>query len=240
VTSPITESTDRHWKGLYTVGGTATLLAMAFFLFDVIGWIILKPYPASGAAWLDLLRNNRLAGILLLSFPTFFGAILYLVTYLCLGNILRRVNAVVALLATLLAVLGSAILLLSHSAIPVLVLGAQYDAAAGETQRAALLSALDARLLSGAAGISLSGFFSEGALLVFSILMLRSGVFAKWIAVLGLLGHGLDFLRIVLNFASVPDSATAILLMIGGLPQLVWLIAVGIRLIQLGMKKEIA
>jgi hypothetical protein len=212
---------------------------MAFFLFDVIVWIILKPYPASGAAWLELLRNKQLSGILLLSFPTFFGAILYLITYLCLGNILRRVNTAFARLATLFAVLGSAILLLSHSAFPVLVLGAQYDAAAGEAQRAALMSALDTRLLSGATGIRLSGFFSEGALLVFSILMLRSGVFAKWIAVLGLLGHGLDFLRIVLNLASVPEATTAILLMIGGLPQFIWLIAVGIKLIRLGTARKV-
>ena len=51
--------------------------------------------------------------------------------------------------------------------------------------------------------------------------MLRSNVFGKKTAYLGIVGHGLDLTRIIMIFAFLPEGIGAILLMIGGLPQLV-------------------
>jgi hypothetical protein len=109
---------------------------------------------------------------------------------------------------------------------------------AQEAQCSPLTAAINTRLISSAMGINPGGFFSEGALVLFSILMLRSGVFSRGMAILGIAGHGLDFIRFAMSLILIPENASAILLMIGGLPQLILLILVGVKLIRIGKDKN--
>jgi hypothetical protein len=234
----IAEPTNNHWKKIYCISGITTIVMMALFLFDVISWSFYRPYPDSGKAWIELLQNNHLKGILLLSIPTFIGTILYLFSFLSLNNILQKVNVALAQLATLFAIIGSIFLLSSHIAYPILYINNQYENTTHESQRISAINAIDERLISSGIGLNLGGFFVEGALVLFSILMIRSSEFGKVTAILGIIGHGLDFIRIGMNLMLIPEGISAILLIIGCVPQLIWIILVGIRLIQFGMKKE--
>ncbi|MBN1894896.1 hypothetical protein JW906_10390 [bacterium] len=222
------------WKNLYRISGIATLIMMVFFLFDTAIFFILGPYPDSGQGWFDLLRDNRTAGLLLLSIPTLFGAMLYYLTFLCLFNILRKDHAGFAALAALAAFVGLTILIMIHPAYSIVQLSNQYAAAAEETRRAALVSAAQMKMAEAGVGLNIGGFLSEGAAVIFSILMLHGKLFGKTTAWLGIAGHGLDFFRTVLNLVFVTENISAVLLMVGGLPQLIWLILVGLKLIQLG------
>jgi len=74
-----------------------------------------------------------------------------------------------------------------------------------------------------------------------SICMLRSSVFSKRIAYLGLVVHGFDVVRSLAVLVLAPifgmalaSTIGALLLTIGGTLQLIWYPLVGRRLIQLG------
>ncbi len=231
------ETTGSHWRGLYKISGVATIVMMVFFLFDIIIWIALGPYPSSAEGWFTLLQENRLVGLLLLSFPTLFGMMLYYLTFLGLYQILRRVNAAYAALAALFAFVGLAILLVTNMAYPMVFLSNQYAVAITESQKVLLLAAGEMKIATINTGMNMGGFLVEGAAVIFSLLMLQSSVFGKTTAYLGIVGHGLDLVRILMNLAFLPEGIGAILLMIGGLPQLIWLILVGRKFFQLGQSE---
>ena len=234
----LTEATNSHWKGLYKISGVTTIAIMGFFLFDTVCWIALGPYPSSAKDWFALLQENRFVGLLLLSFPTFFGTILYYLTFLGLYYILRPVNAAYAALAALSAFVGLTILIMTYFAYPIVYLSNQYAATPQAASRATLLMAAEVKLATTGMGLNIGGFFAEGALVTFSLLMLRSNVFGKGTAYLGILGHGLDFVRIIMNLTFILEGIGTILLMIGGLPQFIWLILIGRKFLQLGWSQS--
>jgi len=208
---------------------------MALFFFDVIIWIALGPYPSDAQAWYSLLASSRPVGLLLLSFPTFFGMMLYCLTFLALYAALRAINQAWSGLAAFFAVLGLATLIITSSAYPLAFLSDSYAGAATEQQRQLLLAAGEVKIATAVPGAHLGGFLAEGAALLFSVLMLRSGSgFGKPTAWLGIVGHGLDFVRIIMILAFIPEELSSVLLWIGGLPQLLWQVLVARRLLQLG------
>jgi hypothetical protein len=177
---------------------------------------------------------------LLLSFPTFFGMILYYLTFLGLYGTLRQVNNVYASLAVVFAFVGLTILLITNMAYPIVYLSNQYEATTMESQKVLLLAAGETKIATANSGVILGGFFAESAALIFSVIMLRSNVYGRKIAYLGILGHGLDLTRIVMILAFISEKVAAILLMIGALPQFLWLLLVGRRFLQLGWSKSYA
>lgn len=232
------EITDSTWNSLYKISGVATVVMMLFFLFDIIAWIVLGPYPTSAEGWFTLLQDDRLVGFLLLSFPTLLGTMLYYLTFLGLYGTLKQVNKAYAALAALLAFVGLSILLVRNMAYPMVYLSDRYAAATTEAQEVLLLAAGEAQIATISTGVNMGGFLAEGAAVIFSVLMLRSSVYGKKVAYLGIVGHGLDLVRIIMVLAFLPGEIGSILLMMGGLPQLIWLILVGRRLFQLGKGKQ--
>jgi hypothetical protein len=227
------ETENIHWKGFYKISGITTVVMMMLFLFDTICWIAVGPYPDSAEGWFLLLQEDQAAGLLLLSFPTFFGTVLYYLTFLSLYKILRQVNAAYSTLAAILAFVGLAILLVTHPGYPVIHLFEQYILAPAEEQRTLFLAAGEARITAAVTGANIGGWLAEGALVIFSFLMLGSSVFSRGIAYLGIFGHGLDLIRITMNLAFLPEGIGAVLLVIGGLPQLIWLILISRKFFQI-------
>lgn len=223
-----------QWKKFYKISGITTIIMILFFLFDMIGWMLLGPYPNSGHAWFTLLQESKLVGIILLSFPTYFGMMLYFLTFVSLYNLLKKINIAFSTLAILMGFIGLIIILVTYSGFTVLSLSNQYFETTQEVQRASQLISAETSMALFSSGMMKGGFFAEGALLIFSIIMLKSDYFGKWIAFLGIIGHGLDFLRICMNLAFIPEEVGAVLLVVGGLPQLLWIILVGIKIFQKG------
>jgi hypothetical protein len=239
MSEPIADKSLSQWKHLYSISGVTTIILMAFFLFDTACWIILRPYPSSAEGWFALLQQRRIVGLLLLSFPTFFGTILYFLTFLSFFNLLKQVNIAFASFALLLASAGLSILLVTHMGYPMINLAGKYAAATTETQKALFLAAGEVRIEATVTGTMIGGFLAEGAALIFSLLMLRSNVFGKVTGYLGVIGHGLDFTRLLMSLVLLPEKYGVMLLVIGGLPQLIWLVLVGMKFIQLGRKQTI-
>ena len=203
-------STNSAWNSFYKISGVTTILMMIFFLFDVIIWIILGPYPDSSEAWFNLLQQNRLVGLSLLSFPTIFGIILYYLTFLCLYNILKRINIAFASLAMLLSFIGLTILIITNMAYSMVYLNDQYISATTEARKILLITAGETKIFTAVMGLNLGGFFAEGAAVIFSILMFKDNIFGKKAAYLGVIGHVLDFIRIIMALAFVSENIGAI------------------------------
>jgi hypothetical protein len=235
-----TDHTQIHWKRFYKISGITTIVIMLFFLFDTAAWVLLGPYPNSGHAWFMLLQEKKLIGIILLAFPTYFGMMLYYLTVLSLYNLLKEINIVVVTLATLIAFIGLTIILVTYSGFTVLSLSDQYYETTQAAQQTSQIISAETSMALFSSGMMKGGFLAEGALVIFSMVMLKSDYFGKWIAYLGILGHGLDFLRICMNLAFIPEEVGAVLLVIGGLPQLLWISLVGIKIFQMGGTQNIS
>jgi len=212
---------------------------VVFFLFDIIVWIALGPNPVNAESWFTLLQSKKLIGLSLLSFPTHIGMILYYLTFFGLYSILKQANEAYAGLAAIFSFVGLAIVIGMNMAYPIAYLSNQYAAATTESQKILILAAGEAKIASANTGMNMGGLFVEIAAVIFSLLMLRSNVFGKMTAYLGIMGHGLDLTRIIMILAFLPEGIGAILLMIGGLPQLIWLILVGRKFMQLGLSKSV-
>jgi len=232
-------NSNTKWGLFYSISGITTILLMVLFLFDVICWIIIGSYPNSAQSWYELISEKRSIGLLLLSFPTLFGTILYLPTLVSLNNILKKVNVSLSSLAAIIAIVGITLIILSHPGYSLLLLSNQYAVAEIEAQKTSLIIAGDTIIINSSSWRMIGGFLAEGAFLVFSILMLKSKIFSKWLGILGIIGHGLDFIRIGMLLILIPESKGAILLIIGGLPQLLWLIFVGIKFVQISKTQEL-
>lgn len=242
------EPLDASWKSLCRVGGAAALAAGILFRRNIaaeIGLLSTPPPPTTVGEWFALLQSNRLLALAYLNVLDLVNYALVALVLLALYAALRRTARSVMTIAAAAGLLGVAVYLSSNTALSMLALGEQYAAATAESQQAALLAAGQALLALnrfGAAGSHpgtagyISLFFVAAAGLLISLVMLRSALFNRATAYVGILAGGLD-LAYCLAFALVPvDGELLALLFIpaAGLFWMLWHVLVGWRLCRLG------
>ncbi len=243
------ETTDSAWKGLYKVGGAAALIAVVLFRrnlgTELVGFrgfgIIDVPatHPSSAIDWFTLLQDNRFLGLTLLNLFDLVNYTLVGLIFLALYGALKRVKKNSMTIATTFGFVGIAVYFASNQAFSMLALSDQYAAATTDAQRSMLLAAGEALLainnpgcIYQGTGIYMSLLLVTLAGLIISIVMLRSSIFGKTTAYVGVVAHvfGLGFF-IALAFApairAIPPSISAVLLVI-------WYILIALRLFQLG------
>jgi len=141
--------------------------------------------------------------------------------------------------ATILFFVGMAVYIATDMAFSMLYLSDQYAAATTDAQRAQFLAAGQGMLAVGhGTGLYMAFILMAVAGLIVSTVMLRSKIFGKVIAYVGILANALqlaDFVRL----AFVP-ALGAILIVIAGVLSLIWYILVARRLFMLaqGISKE--
>jgi hypothetical protein len=238
------ETKEVEWKGMFKIGGISAFIVTAFFLIDMIVLVAFRPYPETANGWFVLLQNKRIVGVLSLDILVLAGFPLCYPIFFALYGALRQVNKIYLTFATILAFAGLAIVISTDKTYSMIFLSNQFAAATTDTQKSLLLAAGEAVLAtSNGTGANIASFFLEGAALIISIIMLRSGIFGRVTAYMGILGHGLDWTRIVINLIFAPITSLAlvstigfVLLAIGGPLQLIWYALVGRKLLQLGRR----
>ncbi len=201
------ETADSNWKGLYKIGGAAALIAVVFFrrnlgsellLLRSIGIISFRPAtpPSSAIDWFTLLQNNRFLGLSLLNLFDIVNYALVGLIFLALYGALRRANKSAMVIATTFGFVGIAVYFASNQAFAMLSLSDQYAAATTDAQRSMFLAAGQALLainnpgaIYQGTGIYLSLLLVTLAGLIISIVMLRSSVFGKATAYVGVLAN---------------------------------------------------
>jgi hypothetical protein len=243
------ETSDSDWKSLYRIGGVAALISGIFFRRNIAAEIGLfseyKP-PVTVSNWFVLLQSNRLLGLSYLNIFDIVNYALVGLMFLALYAVLRRTNKSYMAIATILSFLGIAVYFASNTALSMLSLSEQYAAATTDTQRTILLAAGEAMLAinrfssPGAhpgTGGYVSLFLIAIAGMITSVVMLRSDVFNRATAYVGILASAFD-LAYCIAFAFMPTVDSELLAVIfipaAGLFLMIWHIMVGWRLYQLG------
>ncbi|MGE5378276.1 MAG: hypothetical protein ACM3XO_24720 [Bacteroidota bacterium] len=247
------KTADPTWKKLYIAGGIAALLAVFVFrrnlgaeltLLEMMGILKVPPLPMLAADWIHLFQSNWLVG---LTYLNFFDVIEYLLVgllFLALYGALRNTAKSAMLIATVLGLIGITVYMASNQAFAMLALSQHYAAATTSAEQSNLLAAGEALLaennpgfLYQGTGIYLSLFLVLLAGLIISIMMMRSRVFGKATAIMGILANGIGlcyFLFLVFAPAAIwiPHSVSAPFRMI-------WYFLVALRLFKLARESNL-
>lgn len=221
------ETADSQWKDLYNIAGVAALIMVAMIPLQIIVYIIWQ-IPETASDSFMLFQDNKLYGLLALELPYLVSNVLSVPLYLALFIALRRVNQSVMAIATVLGLIAIGIVFAARPTFDMLYLSDQYAAATTEAQRAFLLAAGEAKLAL-IHGTAQQAHYVLGslALLLTSIIMLRSEIFSKTTAYLGIIAN-------ILVFGLYVPTIGVYLSILSVFPFLtLWLILIGLRFLKL-------
>jgi hypothetical protein len=210
------------------------LVLIVYSLSTIVQLIVLGGPPATAAEAFQLLQSNRIVGLLRLDLPTIVAMPLYYFVFLGLFAALKRTDRANAILSTSLAFVGVTLLLATPTALSMISLSQKYAAATTEATRTQFLAAGEAILATDiwhGTGAIMGGILVQSGAVLISVVMLRSSVFSRTTAYLGILMHGLDLAHIV--FGLFLPGTGVVLLAISGPFYPIWLFLVGRRLLRL-------
>ena len=221
------------WRLLYRFGGVSAWLFVGI-LIAAIGLTFFTPAPpiAGGAATLEYIAEHRTLYAVhqqLWQIPGVFAMVTYMAIYPALRHLDRSTAALGAAIGGAAWALTLAIPTTSTGAPALVYLSDQFAAATDPAQHAALASAAET-LIAQNRTPGIVGVLTTVGLLIVSMVMLK-GVFPRFVAYLGIatgiLGIASEALRFVIEGAYG----------VYGLLLLVWMGAVGWRLLQLGRRE---
>ncbi|HOW26297.1 MAG TPA: DUF4386 family protein [Bacteroidales bacterium] len=219
---------DSSWKLLYRIAGAAALLMAVFIPIQIIIFILWPP-PETTIGWFELFKTNPFVGLLDLDLLLVIDQVLVGIMMVALYILLKKTNPSLMTIALLLAVLGIAAYFASTAAFEMLALSHKFNAARTLIEKSMYESAGQA-VMAGWQGTAFNfGYVMEGTgLLLTAVVMLKSSVFNKFTAWVG----------IVLGVMSLlPPTAGSVgmIFALGSLiPLEIWDILVARRLFQLG------
>ena len=182
-----------RWKDLYNIAATATVIMILLIPLQIVIYM-LWPTPESALEIFTLLQSNKLAGLLSLELTYIISNALAIPLYLAFYVALRRVNPSLMAAATAAGLIAVAVVLTARPAFDLLFLSDQYAAAATEAQRAMLLAAGQSKIaLQFGTAQNVHYVLGAIALLIVSIVQLRSDVFSKTTAAAGIFANALAF-----------------------------------------------
>lgn len=228
---------DSRWKCLYRIGGAAAIIAAVLLLLEIIVFAI-WPQQTTAIDFFILFQSNKLIGLLEFYLLEMFAYILFVPIFLSLYVAIRKSSESYMFLAVILAIIGISIFLSTNNSFSLLSLSDQYAAATTEAQKSILLAA--GQTIISNTGQRAVGGFNTGFLLVsiagimVSTVMLRSNIFSKSTAYIGILAFAIslaDYLRIIF----LPSSTILLLVIaiLSGLLLIIWFILVGRRLLKI-------
>jgi hypothetical protein len=197
--------------------------------------VVVGGQPATAVEAFSLLRANRILGLLRLDLPTVLALPLYYFVFLGIFAALKGADLAYTTVSTALAFVGVTLVLATPTALSMIPLSERYAAATTESMRVQLQAAGEAIMATDiwhGTGAMMGGMLLQSGAVLVSFVMLRSNVFSKTIAYVGILTHGLDLAHIGLGLF-VP-VAGVVLMAIAGPLYLIWFPLVGRRLLQVG------
>jgi len=184
---PRIETTDSAWKPLYKVGGAAALILLGLIPIQIIIFIA-HPPPSTVIGYFTLFQNNWLLGLLNLDLLYMLTMVLTVLIYLALYAALRRASPSFMAIALTLGLVGIAVYFASNTAFEMLSLSSQYAAATTDAQRSTFQAAGQAMLaLYQGTAFDVSYVLGGVTSLIIAVVMLRSNIFSKGTAYVGLL-----------------------------------------------------
>ncbi len=195
---------ETNISGICKAGSLSSWVLMAYSLATMVIVFALGAAPETAQATFDMLRADRVIGLLRLDLLTVFCMPLYYLLFFSIYLALKRTGELQAALLTILLMAGLTLFLATPSVFSWISLSDRYAAAVDPTQKALLLAAGEATLASDmwhGSGAIVGGLLMQTAATLISIMMLRKGSpFGKWTAWVGIATHGFDLLHIMGGF----------------------------------------
>lgn len=188
------EADHPRWKALYKLGAISAILSEMVIVIGIIAFPI-YPYAPGNMSTKDvflLLQYDKLGGLISLDFhlllANLFGILLFLALYVSL----KKVNESFALIALSLGLVAEVLIVPARPIVELFTLSGLYSTATTEVARIQYLAAGET-LLSQFNGTSwfLNTLLGGFSLLISSLLMLRSSVFGKSAAYVGIVTNAL-------------------------------------------------
>lgn len=221
-------STDTSWRSLYKVGAVAAIAVLALVPLQIAVYMLWPP-PSTVLGWFALFRAHGFIGLVDLDLLLIVDNVLLGLMFLALYAALREASPSVMLIAVVLEFMAITTYFGSNTAFEMLSLSKQYAAAATDAQRASALAAGQAMIATWqGSAFNVSYVLGAVVILLFSAVMLRSQVFGRVTAYVGLL---FGVLSLVPASAGKPGLILSFLSLV---PMWIWLILIARRLFQLG------
>jgi len=181
------KTTDTVWKALYKIGGAATVTMLALIPIQIFIFVAYPP-PGTAIEYFALFQKNWFLGLLNLDLLYILNSVLLSIIYLALYLALKRISESLMAIALTLGLVGIAAYFPSNTAFEMLSLSNQYAAATTDAQRTIFLAAGQA-MLAIYRGTAFNVYYVMNAiaLLIISVVMLRSNIFSRVTAYVGLL-----------------------------------------------------
>lgn len=225
-----TNHADPRWRDLYKVGGITTIILELLIVLGGISFAIWPYTPgyASTAKILSMLHNDRIGGLMSLDFllflSNFFGILIFLALYVSL----KSINESYALIALVLGLLAAVLIVPARPMAELVTLSDGYATAATDQAKNQFLIAGEAILAQFNGTAYLTNTFLGGvSLLVSSLLMLRSRIFSKATAYVGIITN----LAVCLFFIPVIGTYLLFLCLPG---YVIWYVQLGRTFFRLG------
>lgn len=216
------------WKDLFRIGGVAALTIVAFMVIQMVIFFLWPP-QSTVIGWFVLFHNNALVGLLDMDLLLIVDYILMIVVFLALWAALRRFSESFMAIALILQLVAIATYFASAAAFEMLSLSNQYYATTINAEKSMLLAAGYAALATWqGTAFNVSYILSAIALMIVSIMMLRSHIFSRVTAYTGISAS---------VFMLIPSSAGTIGLffsLISLAPTAIWLVLTARQLLRLG------
>jgi hypothetical protein len=190
---PENKISDSQWKDLYKIAAISALSRVALIPLQIVVYILWQ-IPETANESFRLFQENKLYGLLSLELLYLVSNVLCVSVYLAFFVVLHRINRSIMAIATVLGFISIAIIFAARPTFDMLYLSNQYNLAATEAQRAIILAAGEAKLaLIYGTAQQTHYVLGSAALLLISIVMLRSDTFSKVTAYTGIIANTLVF-----------------------------------------------
>lgn len=223
----------------YELGAWSCVILMVYTLATILVVMLIGGPPQTVEECFNMLKENRIKGLLRLDILTMFVMPFYYVLFYALYTSLSNTNYTICRLSAIFVFAGVTIFLSAPSVFSYLRLSDAYWQATSDIERSQYYAAAESVLASdiwNGTGARISGLLVQTGALALSILMLRSASFTKLTAYTGILTHGLDLLHIIMAFF-MAQFANGIMGMAGAL-YLLWFPLITISLFKLSKSKQ--
>lgn len=230
---PAAETADAAWKPLYRVGSVAALIGVVVIPIAIIVFVAwpppsFQPTPSAVINWFRLLRDNTFLGLLSFDLLLMTGQITSALVLLALFIALRRISQSLTTIALAAGFVGVTVYLTANPVFSLLSLSNQYPAAT-TTERSQLVAAGQALLATyQGTPFDVAYVLAGVATLIIAVVMLRSTLFSKGIAYVGIV------MGLLMLVPATAGTIGVVLSLVSLVPTMIWDILIARRLFQLG------
>ncbi len=177
------------WESLYRIGAVSALIPVILSIFQ-IAIFVTNPPPTTVIEWFTLFQTNRFVALIDHDLLLLVDWVLVIPMILALYAALKQANPGLTLLALLLGIVAVAVYLSSNTSLNMLALSQQYAAARTDAERSLYANAGQSMLaIYQGTGFQISYVLGALTPLLMSVVMLRSNLFSKTTATLGIIGN---------------------------------------------------